>query len=81
MKLKCAACGTSFEVPLAHYVKRVNCSVACRAKYREATNWPSIDKLKEMVQDSSYSQVGRELGVSDNAVRKRIKTHTDTFDC
>jgi Zn finger protein HypA/HybF involved in hydrogenase expression len=34
--------------------------------------WPEIDELEERVSSSSYVQVARELGVSDNAVRKRI---------
>lgn len=37
--------------------------------------WPQIDELKSMVAKSSYSAVGRSLGVSDNAVRKRIKRY------
>jgi hypothetical protein len=41
---------------------------------RYKTIWPEIDKLLNMVENSSYVQVGRQLGVSDNAVRKRIKT-------
>ncbi len=73
MEIKCATCGESFDVPLAHYVKRVTCSMECRAKYREVTTWPSPKKLRKMVQDSSYCQVARSLGVSDNAVRKRLK--------
>lgn len=35
--------------------------------------WPSDKTLKKLVADSSYSAVGRELGVSDVAVRKRCQ--------
>jgi DNA-binding Lrp family transcriptional regulator len=38
-------------------------------------DWPNAKELKEMVEDTSYVEVGRMLGVSDNAVRKRIKNH------
>lgn len=38
-------------------------------------DWPSTKVLKQMVSQSSYVEVGRQLGVSDNAVRKRIKYH------
>lgn len=35
--------------------------------------WPPDDVLLEMVRRSSFVQVGRELGVSDNAIRKHLK--------
>lgn len=35
--------------------------------------WPKLDILLEMIKESSYLQVGKNLGVSDNAVRKHIK--------
>lgn len=38
-------------------------------------DWPSIEILHSMLEQSNYSAVGRELGVSDNAVRKHIKTN------
>ena len=38
--------------------------------------WPDIDKLITLVNQSNYVQVGLMLGVSDNAVRKRIKTRS-----
>jgi hypothetical protein len=38
--------------------------------------WPDVDTLLSMVQESNYSQVARHLGVSDNAVRKRLKTRS-----
>lgn len=36
-------------------------------------DWPSLEELKKMVDESSYLSVGKKLGVSDNAVRKAIK--------
>jgi hypothetical protein len=54
-------------------------STRCRtcASYQQPTKitWPSIRELKSRIASSSYSAVARELGVSDNAVRKRIKNH------
>ena len=38
-------------------------------------DWPSTDQLIKMVNEASYVKVGELLGVSDNAVRKRIKNH------
>lgn len=36
-------------------------------------SWPSYDELKSMIESSSYLAVSKLLGVSDNAIRKRIK--------
>jgi hypothetical protein len=38
--------------------------------------WPSLEELRRMVVESSYLAVGRLLGVSDNAVRKHLRTHS-----
>jgi len=61
---------------------KVNTKNALRCKscasYRKASykiNWPQTDKLKEMVAQTSYTKVAKHFGVSDNAVRKRIKNH------
>lgn len=36
-------------------------------------NWPSLSELLDMVNKSNFRQAGLKLGVSDNAVRKRIR--------
>lgn len=51
--------------------------MSCYAKSQEVIEWPPIEVLIAMVAKSNYSAVGRELGVSDNAVRKRIKNHSN----
>lgn len=38
-------------------------------------NWPTNDELLLMLSTSSYSELGRILGVSDNAIRKRLAKH------
>lgn len=38
-------------------------------------NWPGHKELLEMVNASNYSRVSKELGVSDNAVRKKLKRY------
>lgn len=45
----------------------------CWAKAQERIKWPSDEDLHQMVVESNYSAVGRALGVSDSAVRKRLK--------
>lgn len=53
--------------------KRV-CSNKCALKSRYKVNWDKID-LHDLliVKKLSYCEVGRQLGVSDNAVRKKVK--------
>lgn len=36
-------------------------------------SWPSDDELVNMVKNSSFTETGRRLGVSDNSVRKRLR--------
>lgn len=40
---------------------------------QEKIDWPSDKELKTLVSTSNYRAVGRALGVSDNAVKKRMK--------
>ena len=35
--------------------------------------WPEVEELLEMLKNSNFVQVGKNLGVSDNAVRKYLK--------
>lgn len=67
------------------------CCLSCAAKRREKNKtangfvrktkiqWPEKAVLQKMVDESSYVAVGRLLGVSDNAVRKRLmaKNHQE----
>lgn len=65
---KCADCGT----PVTFNATRC---LSCSGKtQRTKAGWPPTDRLVEMVEASSFVAVARELGVSDNAVRKRLKT-------
>jgi hypothetical protein len=49
------------------------CSVKCSSKNREVADWPSNQELQKLVLENGYSATGRMFGVSDNAVRKRLK--------
>lgn len=50
---------------------------SCNGFLREnKIDWPPTEELIEMVKSSSYRAVGRQLGVSDNAIRKRITRHS-----
>ncbi len=47
----------------------------CSRKVQERIDWPDYDVLIQMVKETNFLEVGRQLGVSDNAVRKRIRNH------
>jgi 5-methylcytosine-specific restriction endonuclease McrA len=38
--------------------------------------WPSIEELLNRLKTTSYLQLGKELGISDNSIRKHIKKHS-----
>lgn len=48
----------------------------CYGKRRRKIDWPDINILVDMVEESSYKTVAQSLGVSDNAVRNRIKKYS-----
>ena len=37
--------------------------------------WPTIDELLLMVNEQPFTTVAQKLGVSDNAIRKRLRSH------
>lgn len=64
-------CG-EFKSASASYCKK------CANNLRERTVWPSTTELLIEVDLTSYVAVAKRLGVSDNAVRKRIRNHKDS---
>jgi hypothetical protein len=65
----CVDCSTTL------YNGKASRCVPCSSKKREKIEWPATDKLLSMVKETNYSAVAKSLGVSDNAVRKRIRNH------
>lgn len=57
------------------------CTSLCANKYnaklprKTKINWLPTSELIKMVNEIGYLQAGKKLGVSDNAIRKRIKNH------
>lgn len=47
--------------------------ISCTRKGQEKISWPSDEELLKMVQDTSFLATAKKLGVSDNAVRKRLR--------
>lgn len=66
---RCMGCGTLVS-------RRSKQCASCAAKLQPTKiDWPDTKTLRELVNSTSYADVGRRLGVSDNAVRGRIKRH------
>lgn len=75
----CPICGVAFMVYDAVRKRSTGtcCSNKCRARANERITWPETKRLLEMVDDIGYEAAGRVLGVSGNAVRKRIRRHPE----
>lgn len=73
----CGSCGATVVMRTSRqsWREKAYCSFACAAKGREKVDWPGHAQLVEMVRATNFLAVGRALGVSDNAVRKRLKKH------
>ncbi len=68
---QCAQCGDAIVVRSAKRQKRdkIYCSLTCSNTARHAVQWPNVALVKSMVDLVGYSATGRDIGVSDNAVR------------
>lgn len=56
------------------HITNNTCSPECRAiANRKVINRPSREQLLELIEISSYVQVGKLFGVSDNTIRKWVK--------
>lgn len=56
--------------------KLINNSIRCKecaSKKREKIIWPSLETLQKELSNKSYVKLGKELGVSDNAIRKHLR--------
>lgn len=51
------------------------CDNLVRIGKRTKIIWPSIESLLQDLQHMSYTALAKKLGVSDNSIRKHIKTH------
>jgi hypothetical protein len=55
---------------------------SCEGKTRPTKiPWPSDEELLQMLSESNFYALGKKLGVSDNAIRKRLKTHGLHYQC
>jgi len=67
----CVDCGCK----ISH--RSTRCRICANRCFPNQTKieWPPTSELVRMVKETSFVAVARKLGVSDNAVRKRIKNH------
>lgn len=49
------------------------CSQICAHIAQRKTEWPSRDELKSLIRNTSFLQIGKRFGVSDNTIRKWCK--------
>lgn len=72
-KNQCKQCGNRIKSKLKF------CSVTCSNRFNGAKpkptkiKWPDQQSLTEMSEELGFSAAGRILGVSDNAIRKRLR--------
>lgn len=52
--------------------ENIFCNNQCQGNFRQKIQWPEIDDLLNMLRSSNFKKIGEMLGVSDNAVRKRL---------
>jgi hypothetical protein len=72
-QIVCQKCGKTFE---ASYRYNKYCSVSCRRQVRlgrRKVERPSKEELIEMIRITPMVQIGKQFGVSDNAIRKWAK--------
>lgn len=68
----CKICGKKIWEYATHCKK---CSNKINNKLLEKIKWPSKEELLNLLKTHSFVQLGKILGVSDNAIRKRLKNH------
>lgn len=69
---KCVDCNATI------FPKSTRC-LSCAGKNSQTTKitWPETSALTKMVEEFGYEAAGRQLGVSGNAVKKRIKNYPE----
>lgn len=70
----CGVCGKLTNNK--YYCSRKCCSsVPVKNRYYKVKNRPSKNELKELINNLSWSAIGRKYGVSDNCIRKWAKSY------
>ncbi len=76
LRIICPMCNATLPTHAGRNKKTIH-RITQKKERKTKIIWPSIDLLIEMVESLGYVEVGKTLGVSDNAVRKRILTRNN----
>jgi len=78
LRIVCPMCNATLDTHAGKNNKRPKkLKIKNTTARKTKINWPPIEQLIKMVEATSYVFVAKQLGVSDNAVRKRIKTRNN----
>lgn len=72
MTLRCVYCSNIF---LTKDNRRKYCSHSCCCEHKKKVIWPTKEELKLLLKQNSYEKIGKNFGVSGNAVRKWAKKY------
>lgn len=61
------------------YLKQVYCSQECSHIAQRQVDRPTRERLKQLIRNMSFTTIGKQFGVSDNAIRKWCKTYNLPF--
>lgn len=69
---ECKVCSETFDTTngLQH-----TCSNKCRTIYARKVEWPSKEELEGLIENNTWTAIGKMYDVSDNAVRKWAKKY------
>ena len=73
---KCKTCNNYFNTEDKY---QIYCSHKCSSLARRKVKRPSKEKLLELIKTTSFLQIGKMYGVSDNAVRRWCKSYDIPF--
>jgi hypothetical protein len=71
-KMVCPTCKKEFETK---HQNRKHCSIQCLTFSQRRAERPSEEELRSLLETTSWTQIGKMFGVSDNAVRKWAKRY------
>jgi hypothetical protein len=72
LKKTCECCSKEFETKLEN---QKFCSISCNALSQRKVTRPTKEVLKELMETTSWTQLGRMFKVSDNGIRKWAKSY------
>lgn len=78
-KNRCIDCGK--ELSDKNSKRCLKCSAKHVGELNQKIKWPSTSELYSLILQNSFLKISKDLGVSDNAVRKCCKRYGIPFKC